>query len=184
MGAICLGPSGLLVPLSHLQVPCPPSSMDGITNANEVKQRINAIGAAQQMPTTLTYANRYGNEIADCLNDLSSAGSSYVDSYESDDNLTYDSDYDSSYDSDSAHSASDDTNDDDDHSDNDDDNTSNDIHDNPENPITLPPPTQDCELQFSAPNVAPPSPSPRSCPSTGVNQPTACSPVTISTGGT
>ena len=103
MGAICLGPtgnrqgghwflsltSGSRVRRNHwTDMPMP----------QDVIARVNAIGLRQKMPSKITYANRYGNEIEDTLEQISH-------DYDSDDDSTYastndDNSSDSSYDSD------------------------------------------------------------------------------------
>ena len=64
----------------------------------EVIARVNTIGARQKMPTKLTYANRYGNEIEDTLNEFNVESSDDDSSYTtSDTNSNSDSDDDNNY---------------------------------------------------------------------------------------
>ena len=68
----------------------------------EVIDRINAIGMRQKMTTKLTYANRYGQEIEDTIDELQYDSSDDESSYtpSDDDSSTYDSDEESMPDSD------------------------------------------------------------------------------------
>ena len=108
MGAICLGPTGnqqgghwFLSLTSGSRVRR--NRWTPMPMPQEVVSRVNAIGLRQKMPTKITYANRYGNEIEDTLENIGHE-------YDSDDDSSYassdsedssDSEYDSDdYDSD------------------------------------------------------------------------------------
>ena len=110
MGAICLGPTGnrqgghwFLSLTSGSRVRR--NHWTAMPMPQDVIARVNAIGLRQKMPTKITYANRYGNEIEDTIDEISH-------DYSSDDDSTYasssdegssDSDYDSDdYDSDGS----------------------------------------------------------------------------------
>ena len=119
-GAICLGPTGnqqgghwfmSLTSGSRIRrnhwTPMPMPS--------DVITRVNAIGSRQKMPTKLTYANRYGHEIEDTLNELDYDSSDDDSDYSSDqDSDDSDSDTDGSLDDDTSTSSSSDSEDDDD----------------------------------------------------------------------
>ena len=134
-GAICLGPSGnqqgghwflclssgariLRHRWTHLPMP------------REVIDRVNAIGIRQRMPSKLTYANRYGNEIEDTLDDITVTST---------DDTSYAPSTTSSFDtSDDEHDSDDDDNDD-------------------SRPIDA---VQDRELRVGRPDIVPTPPAP------------------------
>jgi hypothetical protein len=124
MGCICLGPTGncqgahwfmslslgeCVVRYRWTELPMPRAVIDWVS----------AIGRWQHMPSTITYADRHGNEIGDTINelddDMSDDDSSYLDSHRDDDSMNSDSDDVSSSDNgSSSDDESDGDNDDDD----------------------------------------------------------------------
>ena len=75
MGAICLGPMGnaqgghwFLSLTSRSRIIC--HCWAPLPMPQEVVHRITQIGCAQGMPSRITYANRHGDEISDCLEDF------------------------------------------------------------------------------------------------------------------
>ena len=87
MGAICLGPTGnrqgghwFLSLTSGSRVRR--NHWVAIHTPQDVVARVNAIGLRQKMPIKITYANRYGNEIEDTLEDIDRE-------YDSDDDSSY-----------------------------------------------------------------------------------------------
>ena len=110
IGAICLGPTGNQQG-GHWFMSLTSGSrihrkyLTKMHVPSEVIARVNAIGTKQNMSTELTYANMYGHEIEDSINELeynsSSDDDSSYSSHESDDDSDDDSDNSYSSDSDS-----------------------------------------------------------------------------------
>ena len=99
MGAICLGPTGNLQGEHWFMsltsgVRVRRNSWTKMPMLAEVIDRVNAISLRQKMPTKITYANRYGQEIEDTIDEQQYDSSDDKSSFAPSDNdsSSYDSD--------------------------------------------------------------------------------------------